>query len=253
MQYDNPFDPTEETEVKTSGLAIASLVCSLLFFCPITTLLGPLLGIIAIPVISSNPRRKGMGLAVAGILIGIILTAGWGFGGYKAYQFGYQFVEVVMEGPQDALTAGSNGDLITFKASFYGPGATATDEEAQAFLDTLNTRYGSFVSSQLDEKELESRGGTVQPAPGEANVAFPYLLTFSSGQVSADAEIVFADPNSQPSSFKETFINKLGYIIIRDDELGNLTYPMVIDIPEVDLEEALETLPVEITEPVEGE
>ncbi len=250
MQYDNPFDPTAEPEVKTSGLAIASLVCSLLFFCPITTLLGPLLGLIAIPVISSNPRRKGMGLAVAGILIGIVLTALWGFGGYKVYKFGYGFYEVVAKGPNDALVAGTTGDIATFKASFYGPGASASDEEANVFLAALNTRYGTFTSSQLDEMEMQNRGNTAQP--GEPKVEFPYLLTFSNGQVSADVEIIFADPNTQPASFKEAFINKLGYIIVRDDELGDLTYPMAIDMPEV-VEEVLEELPVEMTEPVEGE
>jgi len=56
---------------RTSGLAVASLVCALFFFVPLAPLVGLILGIIAIVKISgSKGAMKGFGLAAAGVAIG---------------------------------------------------------------------------------------------------------------------------------------------------------------------------------------
>lgn len=64
-------------EKRTSRLAIASLVCSLLFIIPIlgmlTCMIGIVLGIVALVIISDKKNLlKGEGLAISGIVVGYI-------------------------------------------------------------------------------------------------------------------------------------------------------------------------------------
>ena len=57
------------------GLAIISIICSLLFFIPLLGLIALVLGIMAMSKIShSNGKLTGQGLAMAGIIIGAICT-----------------------------------------------------------------------------------------------------------------------------------------------------------------------------------
>jgi len=65
---------------KTSGLAIASFVLSLAgIFCFgfVTGTLAVIFGGVAMRSISKNPGLKGNGLAVAGLVIGIVDIIGW--------------------------------------------------------------------------------------------------------------------------------------------------------------------------------
>jgi Trypsin-like peptidase domain/Domain of unknown function (DUF4190)/Prokaryotic RING finger family 1 len=68
------------TRVKTSRLAIASLTCALLGipFFGIPGLVAVLLGILALGSIRGGARR-GIGLAIPGLLLGIVDVAGWAF------------------------------------------------------------------------------------------------------------------------------------------------------------------------------
>ena len=71
----NPF-PEPSAPVKTSGLAIASLVLGILGFvsCGVTSIIGIILGIMAIiRVNKSNGALRGNGLAIAGIIVSVVL------------------------------------------------------------------------------------------------------------------------------------------------------------------------------------
>ena len=220
--YADPTAGAVTEPPKTSATAVWSLICSLVFCCPVTTVIGVLLGLVAMVSIGGNPARKGKGLAITGILLGVIFTAGQLIAYPAAYKFFYQFYEVVMKGPNDALIAGFNGDTAVFKASFYGAGATASDEEAVAFIAELRERYGEFQMSRFDEQG----GSPPQAAPGQANVPFPYILDFDNATVNTETEIIFADPAAGGG-----FINKLGYIKVFDADRGDLTYPAPSDDP----------------------
>jgi hypothetical protein len=211
-QFQPPAETIAEQPRTTSKMAVASLVCSLIFFCPITTLLGPLLGLIAIATM--GPTRKGRGLAAGGILIGAVLTGGWAWGGWWFSGVMKQSIEAVMEGPHDALTAGFAGDMAGFRAGFHGAGTAATDAEVTVFIEELRSRYGDFVSSRFNESSQPA-----QPQFGQPSAPFPYLLTFASGDVAAEAEIVFADQRTGE------FVMKLGYIEVPDAERGTLRFP----------------------------
>lgn len=214
-QFESHYDAPEAEVPRTSKLAVTALIFSLIFFCPLTTLIGPLLGLVALAKIGSNPNRKGKGLAVAAILIGVVLTAAWVFVGTKGYGYIKQSIAVVMAGPRDALDLGTSGDVAGFKASFHGAGATAPDAEARAFLDALESRYGAFQGSRFDEANAPP------PQPGQTMVEFPYVLDFANGSVQSRVQIIFADPQSGTPGM----INKLGYIVVEDPDAGDLRYP----------------------------
>lgn len=66
----------EKMHASTSGLAIASFVCSLcgIPFCLISVV-GLVLGIIALVQIKNDPYKRGKGFAIAGVIISSIMVA----------------------------------------------------------------------------------------------------------------------------------------------------------------------------------
>ena len=207
--FDTTFDPQPPAK-KTSGLAITSLIFSLIVCCPVATIIGPLLGLGALVQIGRNPALKGRGLAFAAIIMGVAFTIAQGIGMYQGY---HAFVVPVVNGPRVALEAGFANDPTGFRAEFYGAGAAGTDGEVQVFVDELRRRYGEFVSLRLDETNGP------QPAFGQTSVPFPYEITFENASVAAEAELVIADKATG------AFVMKWGSITIFDPDLGDLTYP----------------------------
>jgi hypothetical protein len=217
-QFPIPTEPRTSASApqRTSGLAIASIVCDVLCC---TAILGVLLGIAAFVSIGKDPAKKGKGLALAGIIIGVVIVIGQALlvpVGMKAWSFVREAMAFVMTGPQEALADGFSGDVAGFRAGFSGAGATLTDAEAKAFLDELQTRYGSFTSAALDESRAQGQ----QPRPGQTQMTMPYLLDFGGTSVQANVELIFVDPANP-----QALLMKLGSITVVDAERGDLTYP----------------------------
>jgi hypothetical protein len=104
---------------KTNGPAIASLVCGIIGCVPfITSLAAVVLGIVGIKK-TKNPQVGGKGLAIAGLILGLVGIAGWSlFGGglYTAYVISkparaaaHQFAADLAAGNVDAATAATAG------------------------------------------------------------------------------------------------------------------------------------------------
>ncbi|MHC4949260.1 MAG: DUF4190 domain-containing protein, partial [Planctomycetota bacterium] len=153
---------------KTSGLAVTALVCSLIFCCPITTILGVLLGLGALVSIGSDPMKKGRGLAVTAIVIGLLATAAQAWGGWMLWDRVYS---KMFTGPGAELKAAMAGDPDGVRAGMYGAAATASDEEILAFAAELRARYG-----ELQTVTFAPNQG--QPQFGDTEVPFNYLLEF---------------------------------------------------------------------------
>ncbi len=195
---------------KTSGLAVGSLVCSLILCCPLTTIVGPLLGVGALLQIGGNPALKGRRIALAAIALGIAFTLGQAWTCKWSWE---TFVRPYMTGPVAALTAGFAGDLAAFKSEFEGAGAQATDAEVAGFVDELRGRYGEFVSCRFDEPN------TQPPEFGDPRVPFRYHLTFTDkSPVEAEAVFAFADETTG-------IVLKWVSITVFDPDLGDLTFP----------------------------
>jgi hypothetical protein len=70
-----PYSPEAE---RISGLAVASLVLGILWLCGLGSLLATIFGAVALSQISrSNGRLSGRGLALAGLVLGIVGLALW--------------------------------------------------------------------------------------------------------------------------------------------------------------------------------
>lgn len=221
-QFPQPgyYDPNAAppAPARTSGLAITALVFSLLGIIPclglITAPLGVLLGLIG--VVAIGPPKKGKGMAITALILGLIFTSAQVYGTKKAYDFFYGFFALMMKGPEDALTKGFAGDISGFKAGFHGSGAAAGDAEATAFINELRTRYGNFTASNLDQAPGQQ---PPQPAPGQTNMTLPYVLSFGNGNVKAEVEIILVDQSGQQ------IVKKIGFIHVIDATKGDMVYP----------------------------
>jgi hypothetical protein len=250
--FDSPTDPMSPSAQKTSGLAIASLVCSLICCIPPIPLVASLLGILAMISIGSDPAKRGKGMAITGIVLGVLFTIGQAAIYPGVYGYVKETMALVTLGPSDVLVAGSAGDTAGFKAGFHGDGATAPDAEVIAFIAVLEDRYGEFVACRYDDEA----GRASQPAFGTPVMPFPYVIEFTQADVKAEAEIVFSDPA------RGGFVNKIGSITIFDEDLGDVTFPAagvseVIEEVGEAMEEAGEAIEAieetDVPEPGEGD
>jgi hypothetical protein len=103
-----------------NGFAVASLICSILGFCVVFLggLLGILFGILGLRK-ASQPNTGGRGMAIAGILVGIItlLTSAGiislGYFGFSTYRnfagMGQQYIRDLSAGNIDAALAQTQG------------------------------------------------------------------------------------------------------------------------------------------------
>jgi hypothetical protein len=219
-QMDNPYaqEATYQEPPRTSGLAITALVLSLIGIIPclglITAPLGLLLGLIGAATIGGNPNRKGMGFAITAVVIGLLCAGVQGYGAYWFYDKGRQVYQVMMAGPEDALTAGFAGDVSGFKDRFHGPGSAADDAVAQAFINDLRNRYGDFVSANFPQNQASS-----PPPTGQPSMVLPYEFEFANKTVSAEAELIMADQQTG------AWVMKWSYIEVFDPDQGDLRYP----------------------------
>lgn len=212
-QYENPYyAEIAETPQKTSGMAISSLVCSLICCIPITTILGAVLGALALVRISGNPALRGKGFAVGGLILGITFTAIQGWIVYGAVTTYVMF----KASPYQALEPGFRGDYASMRAHFGPNGMSATDEEAQAFIESLRSRYGELIESTI---RWEDYRGMAQPTPGATEVTLPWVLVFDRGEVRA--ELTFREQDQVKSADSVIFYA----ITVVDGTDGNLTFP----------------------------
>lgn len=222
MSQSNPFNTVEYAEPpKTSGLAVASLICSLIFCCPPTVIIGPLLGLGAIVSISANPTiRKGRGIAIAGVVIGVVLTAAWTISTYVLVKLASETEAHMRSAPNSMLAAGFAGDTPGFRTSAAGKLAAATDEEILAFIAQLRGRYGEFVSATYDEAAFIADATIeklIQPTQDH-----PFSLKFANGTIDSEFGISRNDPATGGMLWGEVRIVRIRII---DPDQGDIEFP----------------------------
>jgi hypothetical protein len=210
MQAERGRGPAGQTR-RVSLWALLSLLCGVAVLCPVASVLGPVLGVVALAKIRRNPQRTGTGLALAGILAGLLATAGWGA---AARWWHLNARDPMLRGPADALAAGLAGDVAGFKAGFAGDGAAADDAEALAFLDEVGGRYGHLVGSV--QRQGDQEASSVPPDTRRPRIAYTY--EFESGTVEAEAQFVVWAPG-------QGLVLKFAWLAFRDQEAGDLIYP----------------------------
>lgn len=178
IEYQSTTEMPATTELpKMSGAAVASLVSSLILCCPVTTVVGLILGVIGF-FMTGHGKRRGRGLAIAGFVIGAVTTAAWVIGGTWVWNAG---MKVVLSGPDLVMKAGVAGDDEEAR-SYFAAGHEPSAEEIAAFVKEAEGRYGAFISA-----EIKDDGNSVQP--GGDVFDLPYVFRFKDEQ--RDASVTF--------------------------------------------------------------
>jgi hypothetical protein len=169
--------------------ALMSLLCGVSVVCPVASLLGPAMGVVALLQIRRDPRYRGTGLAVAGIVTGLVATAGWTA---AAFWWNTAARRPMIHGPVAELQAGLNGDVEAFREGFLAPGGGGGRTEAREFLNAVAGRYGRLLGSAQGPAAAEDAAADLQ------RPRIAYLFEFESGP---------------------------GRLILRDEVLGDLVWP----------------------------
>lgn len=229
-QFDQPTsDPSQQAGYdasggmpRTSGLAVASLVCSLICCVPITTIPGVILGGLALGAMSKNPNLTGRGMAIAGIVLGIIFTIaqiGIGVSVYRGY-------EEFRNTPARILEPGFAGDYATMRDNFGRHGQAVSDEQAQAFIEELRDRYGELDGSSVDMWQTIETMQQMQP--GDTEMVFHGELVFEQQRVDIEFTLDFTDVEQRDHPV-------IASMRIIDSERGDLVFPPPTDeeaVPE---------------------
>jgi hypothetical protein len=210
--FTQPYVDHSMQPKKTSGMAITALVFSLIGIVPccgiIPAAIGVLLGAIGFATLGPTAAKKGRGMSIAAIIVGVAFTALWGYLMFDGYK---DFINL-QNAPALAIQAGEKGDIAKFREMFPAPGAT--DDEAKAFIAALNSQYGKINHSEVDLEEfIES----FQAAKGQQVLPFRFKLVFEHATV--DADLMF---NPKAQNGDDVVFDS---ITIIDSAGGNLTFP----------------------------
>ena len=204
------------SQKKRSGLATASFICSLIFCCPVVTLVGVILGIVAILQIRGS-QMTGCGLAWAGIIIGVITTALSTLFLVFAANAALSVLEQTPQTVTAALKAGFSGDIEGFRAEFSHDAVSANDEELATFIETLTSRYGTFDEAVIDMQPMQ---GEQKSSAGQAEL--PMQLVFETKTISTTVVILI-----QPDQTDYLNIDvQIQCLFISDLDKGDLAFPL---------------------------
>ncbi len=145
-------------------MAVASLVCGFLFCIPaITGLLAVLFGLVGFSR-GKDPLRGGRGMAMAGLLLGLLSLAGWSGVGYFAW-WGYGQLKAFIVPTTGLIESLGNNDLVAAR-KYVTPAVSNADlAKAQTTFSTM----GEFV--QLDNPNFvqsTNNGVTTYTLTGKA-------------------------------------------------------------------------------------
>jgi len=170
---------------RTSVMAILSLVCSLICCIPGLGILGSLLGVFAlIGIGGSRGRVGGKGLAISGIIIGILMTVIW-IGAFIGFN---QFYAISMGRVGGAIAEVEAGDYAAARGFFDANLGTIDDSQIDAFRAAYQSELGSFVEtpdslfSWFGSLFDPAIGPQIQQHQGQGNV-IPTAATFDQGTV----------------------------------------------------------------------
>ncbi len=156
------YDAAAQQPAKTSVLAILSLICALLC---ITSPLGLVFGGLAIVVISrSNGRTKGMGLAIAGTVIGLILSTILLVMVVGAAQLN-KAVGTMFAAPLGAVLQDVEDEDIAGVRAGLSPtlNAATTDDEIKAFHAELRQNFGAYKTYPSSIFDMITQYGEIGP------------------------------------------------------------------------------------------
>lgn len=195
---------------RTSALAVASLVFALVCFIPGAGLLAVLLGVPALFMINaSRGRVRGTGLAVTGVVVGLLVSAIWVIF-FAGAAWANEEVGRQMTGPTAEVLRGiESGDRSKARARLSATAnAAVTDADFDAFHAAYRAEVGDFQSVPQSLWDLGRGymqvGHIMQGYQGRNPNLFPHPATFANGP--AVVLVEFAQPVSQPPPGSTGFV-----------------------------------------------
>lgn len=210
------FDGTEHITMyhepeRTSIAAILGLVCSCIGCCfGVTAVIGLFLSIFGIVGISrSKGRIGGMGFAIAGLLVGLLMLVLW-IAAYASVSFGFNWVEKNAAAPTVAVLEDIEaGNFDAARAGMGPPASDVSDEVLAAFRDSYVDAVGHVVAETDGVMELFEGysvvGEQVQNYNGRPN-HIPFPVEFDSGMALVVIEINPNQANSGSMSLVRIYI-----------------------------------------------
>ena len=141
---------------RTSGAAVTSLVLGLLSCIPVVGLVAVICGILGI-VKTKDPRYTGRGLAIAGLLLGLVGLVGWGIAagaGYGVWAYGKPAREAAKQYARDL--SGGNVD-----AAMGNSTSTITRDELAAAADKMKS-WGRLQDTTLPAVMMNKVSGSAE-------------------------------------------------------------------------------------------
>lgn len=181
--YAQSADLIPPPESRSSVLAILSLVCSLICLIPGLGLLGAILGIAALFSISrSQGAVRGNGMAVTGIIVGLLVSVIWIGIGIAGAQFNAVFGRQFVAPVATLVQAMDRADYATARKSFEPAlDAAVTDEQIAAFTTAYQAELGSYKGSPQSFGEMIRAymqvGPAMQNAQGPNQIPVPIEFT----------------------------------------------------------------------------
>lgn len=185
MAYEPPVVYPEPE--RTSLAAILGFIFSLGGCClfGLTALIGLPLSIFALIGIGrSNGRVGGRGLAIAGLILGLLSIAAWGSCAGSIIGGLGQVEKIAFKPIETFFTSLESGDYDTARSVLAPPARQATDAELQAFHAAYSASLGNFVRRPASLKEYITSFldfGPFQSVIGGRQSAIPVLVEFQSG------------------------------------------------------------------------
>lgn len=223
QQYAQAYPPGYGgTPARTSVMAVLSLVCSLICCIPGLSVLGVLFGGLALLGIAmSGGKVKGAGLAIAGLIIGIVLSVMWVLAVIGVVQLSGMFNHMV----DPALKALEARDRDAVRSAFItGAHGSLDADRVEEFGALMEQEYGTYERMPDGLGELISEFGTIfsDQAVGTAtqaaqakygqNGVFPMPAKFDSGW---QAVMIYMDSTGTGQNQGMPLLRDLG--IIRSD------------------------------------
>ncbi len=173
--FSNPYDlPEAVVPERTSVLAVLSLILGIVCV-PFFGILAVFLGVIALfGIKASRGRVSGTGLAVTGIILGIVFSLIWGgcvgAGGFVLNMMTKQVAPAV----GTMLTAAEANDVDAVRAGLSSSAAArVTPEAVAAFNDAVSAELGAYKRGPDSLGELIEQYGAVFGAMGQGGNANP--------------------------------------------------------------------------------
>jgi hypothetical protein len=174
-------------EQRTSVMAIIALVLGILGCIPGLGLLAIILGIIALVRIGgSNGRLGGRGLAIAGIILGLLLSVVW-IGIVSVFNKGSKMLSEMMAGPTTTFfTAAEAGDYAGARKAFTAQAAAQiTDDDIKRFVAEYSKDAGKYKQVPMGVLDFFSAyanvGNVMQNYKGNRQNEIPVPVEFSNG------------------------------------------------------------------------